>query len=146
MRTLEKILQTFNGGILIFRFPCFESGPDLQYLFMYNISNVEITEGGVTFYIHNTISFRYTKDYKSDEVNKNLNKPKWIRLLVHEKHTKQVNLIKKYIYIEKIKVINEGIIYLPLDTVADCVIYSKNCELIKSPLEIFPSNYVGKIF
>jgi hypothetical protein len=145
MRTLEEILEPLDSGILVYRFPSFDTGPDLEYIFMYNISNIEITIEGARFHIGESIHpNQLTKDYKSTESDRLKNKPKW----VHNKNgAKYIDLLKDYIYEEKVKVLDKGSIYLPLDYFADSIFYTSDSDIEKSnPLEIFPSYYSGRIF
>ena len=56
----DNPLTLFDGGIMYFRFPCFDTGPDLHYLFRYRISNIDITDdGGIKCYLEDMMPNRF---------------------------------------------------------------------------------------
>jgi len=113
-------LRAFIGGIWLFRFPCFEVGPDFYYLFKSKIVDIDLDQSGLWVDLKDV----YPNRFESGS---------WIKHPTQEviQHFKvgQDRIKGKEIILPLFKAWSPKIIHAKLDCVAEAVIYADQADV-----------------
>lgn len=116
----RAFLQSFIGGILYFRYPCFETGPDYYYLFRSKILNIAVTEnGGLEVELKDLPENRFAEGkwiYHQTNEGRKVYPPKQV--------TRGGKLQKRPDFTK----ISETVVFIEIDEVAEIVLYAKEEE------------------
>lgn len=141
MNISNDFIRAYTGGVFLFRFVCFERGPDYYYLFKSKILDIAIDETGLWV---DTIPFypnRFTcNEWVDHETSEG------VRLF--KSHT--MTLLEKDTTYPTFKIISPEIILVGIDMSAEVVIYANECDLPDetSIFQDFPDGYekLGVLF